>query len=361
MFNHIRIDLNSGMKARLIIFTIKVQNVMKLKSIGEGGVLETVKPFCGLNPETIIGFGDDGAVLKSGSGNEKWVFTSDMLMEETHFRLEFTDAFTLGAKSYEVNASDAAAMGARPFAAFLSIGAPADTEASFLREFYRGFAERSSRHQCVIAGGDTVRSPQLVISVSLIGKLSSNARPLLRSRAVPGQKIFVTGFPGESGAGLRILEKKREEMFDAEDKKLVSRHLLPEARVNEGMVLAEREETGAAIDISDGVASELNHISRNSGVKMVVQCNNLPVSPEIHSKADDLGEIPETFILFGGEDYELLFTSFSDTETINKHFQSAGSQIKCCEIGTVEKGEGLVFLDENGPRREIAGKGFSHF
>jgi thiamine-monophosphate kinase len=334
---------------------------MKISESGELEFLELIKPFTGYNDNIELGFGDDGAILNFGTPDSRNVITTDMLVEGTHFSLDFCTFLELGIKSYEVNASDIAAMGGWPVAAFLSIGVPGDIRLDSLSDFYRGFNEAAKKHNCCIAGGDTVRSDALTISVMMIGKYQDDTRPLYRSDARIRHNVYITGWPGESGAGLNLLLKDSNSRNTPEFKSLVMKHLLPKARVEEASILAGSESTGAMIDVSDGIFSELNHISRNSKVRIGIECEKLPVSEDLIIGCRNIGKNPIEMILFGGEDYELLFTSLLDLKGIRLLFEQNGSSVPVHRIGTVKKGEGVIFLDENGEAISIYDQTFKHF
>jgi thiamine-monophosphate kinase len=142
---------------------------------------------------------------------------------------------------------------------------------------------------------------------------------------------------------------------------LIKRHLLPEARVVEGLALARSRRTGAVIDVSDGVLSELCHISRMSHVRLNVQYPQLPVSSALDKCSREFGVNPRDMVLFGGEDYELLFTSSMNKAGITNLFHKAGSRIAIHEIGWVEKGSGVRILDERGEALSFTDKTFQHF
>ncbi len=334
---------------------------MKVSKIGELGLLKTIRQFTDKNQYVEIGFGDDAAVLKLGRGKERVVVTTDMLVEGIHFSFDYFKPAVLGRRAYEVNASDIAAMGALPVAAFISIGIPPDIEMSVLRRFYRGFSDRAKRHSCVVVGGDTVRAECFTISVTILGRLEKRAQPLLRSAALPGQRIFLTGLPGESGMGLKLLREKQDAHRDKISRALIHRHLLPEARIVEGLALAKSLRNVAAIDVSDGVFNELNLIARASGVRLNVEAGRLPLSPFLKTQAERFGIDPLEMVLFGGEDYELLFTASATLHRVQDILERAGSKVKVHEIGRVARGRGVRILDENGKSLKLKDKTFRHF
>lgn len=340
---------------------LRNDGIMKLFETGELGFLDAIKRFAKKNSLVEVGFGDDAAILHDKDGKNRIIVTTDLLVDGTHFSFDFCTPRELGVKAYEVNASDLAAMGAMPAAAFLSIGAAGETEMKAMLDFYKGFESAARRHGCVIAGGDTVRADRLIISVMLIGLRPQNAPPMLRSSASAGEYVYITGAPGESGMGLRFLMDNPKARKEKSLQPLIKRHLLPQARVREGVALAASRAVGAAIDVSDGVYSELHHISRMSKVRLVIEIPKLPVSLRLQRESRRLGIDPLEMLLFGGEDYELLFTSPNPPAQIKKILRNAGSKIRVHEIGRVEKGRGVLFVDASGKRISLSDKTFHHF
>ena len=176
---------------------------MKISEMGEKRIIEAIGAFTGFNRHVKVGFGDDGAVLNIDRKCPSIAVTTVILVEGTHFLLPIVEFKDLGYKSYQVNASDIAAMGAWPIAAFLSLCLQSDMEYPFLKDFYKGFSLAAKKHDCCILGGDTVRSDRFCISVTLLGIYKTGCKPLLRNGAKPGSHLYITGWPGESGMGQR--------------------------------------------------------------------------------------------------------------------------------------------------------------
>lgn len=329
--------------------------------MGERGIIEAIGSFAGLNRHVEVGFGDDGAVLRINKKDHRITVTTDILVEGTHFLPDIVKLKDLGYKSYEVNASDIAAMGAWPIAAFLSLGLKPEMEYDSLKDFYKGFSLAAKRHDCLILGGDTVRSEIFFISVTLVGVYETGSKPLLRTGAKPGDRIYITGWPGESGMGFILMNEKRHGAGCQVKHPLVIRHLRPKSRVSEGMLLAHCGSTGAVIDISDGVYNELHHLSKSSGIKIAILLATLPVSGNLRKEARRKGMDPVQMVLFGGEDYELLFTSSLNPHRIKGMFERKGIRCPIHEIGWVEKGCGVVFLNEKGNQIPVGDRTFEHF
>ena len=253
-------------------------------------------------PEGVLGIGDDCAILPQKDGIDTLVST-DMLVEGSHFLLSGISSYDLGWKSAAVNISDLAAMGARPVASFLSLALSPEVDAEWMDEFIRGYRDISDKYSCALLGGDTTASRKLVcINVAVMGEVPSG-KAKLRSTACEGDLICVSGFLGDSAAGLRLI-------LESEDGPacLLEKHRRPEPRVAEGMELCSDPGVHAMMDISDGVASDLRHILKASSVGAEVDCGAIPMSTQMQKTCASLGLDPVEKALCGGEDYELLFT-----------------------------------------------------
>ncbi len=241
-----------------------------------------------------IGIGDDGAILSLDSRFEL-VVSTDTLVEGVHF-LPNTDPESLGHKVLAVNLSDLAAMGATPKWVFLSLTLP-DTDEGWLESFSTSFLSLADRYSVELAGGDTTRGP-LSLSVTILGQVEKG-RGLLRSGAKVGDKIFVTGFIGDAGLGLQEAMQNRSENLSA-----LERYLKPVPRVQIGCLLEGI--ASSCIDISDGLAADLGHILKKSGVGASIQYEMLPLSTSVKHYIDSNKD--ELFPLSSGDDYELCFT-----------------------------------------------------
>jgi thiamine-monophosphate kinase len=240
---------------------------MQLSELGEFGLLGELERR-GLAHR----IGDDAAQLPEGL-----VVTQDALVEDVHFRLDWTSWRDLGYKAAAVNVSDLSASGARPFALVVSLGAPADTLLEDVLDLYAGLNEAGVE----IVGGDTTRAERLYLSVTALGR---SARVPGRAGAVPGDLVVVTGPLGGSGAGFRALH-------DGAESPLITAHLRPPLRVEEGLRLGAVAH--ALIDVSDGLAPDAGHLAERSGCRLVI---DLELVPHVGELAD----------LGFGEDYELL-------------------------------------------------------
>lgn len=293
-----------------------------------------------------IGVGDDAAVVAPPAGLE-FVLALDSIVSGVHFPADLAPQF-VGHRALAVNLSDIAAMGAEPAWALLGLTLPAADEA-WVAEFSRGLDELARRHGVALVGGDTTRGP-LTASIMLAGTLPAGAA-LLRSGARAGDDIWISGTPGDAGAGLAILQGRLKAPGDARDE-LLRRFLLPEPRVALGLAL--RGLASACIDVSDGVAGDLEKLCAASGAGGEIEAAELPLSPALLAAAG--AERALRFALASGDDYELLFTARRESRTaIGALTAGAG----CRRIGTVTAGAGVRVRGAALPRD--AGHGFDHF
>ncbi len=305
-----------------------------------------------------VGIGDDAAVLQHAGG--RLVVTTDLLVEGVHFDLTYTSAYDLGWRSMAANLSDIAAMGALPRWGFLSLGLPGPPEEDFVASLVRGMADLAGPQGLVLAGGDTVKSPQVVINLCLIGA-AAGVNPLLRSGALPGQAICVTGSLGASAAGLAWLREGGAK-DDPRAAGAVAAHLRPVPRLAAGRALATSGRVGAMMDLSDGLASDLARICRASQVGAVVEAAALPIAQETRTLAAAQGIDPLDWAVKGGEDFELLFTCDPDQVKLLAELVADSSPgLGLTPVGRVGEGRGVVLNLPDGSARDITLGGYDHF
>ncbi|MDR2885250.1 MAG: thiamine-phosphate kinase [Rikenellaceae bacterium] len=286
----------------------------------------------------IEGIGDDCAVLPMGDGRAM-VVTTDMLLEGSHFLPAAAPARVIGRKSLAVNLSDVAAMGAQPVATLLSIGLPKDCTGEWAEGFIQGYKELSAEHGVALIGGDTTASQNgIAINVVAIG-VADETHIKRRSDAQAGDLVCVCGRLGESAAGLRDVLAGRY------DTPAALAHHNPAPQVAEGLWLGAQVDVHAMIDLSDGLASDLAHVLRASGVGTEVDLDAIPTD---YTLADALA---------GGEDYKLLFTAAS-ADVVERYRREVG---EVYIVGRIVPGEPHIKWLRDG--REVAGdwRGFTHF
>ncbi|MCM2358094.1 MAG: thiamine-phosphate kinase [Geobacteraceae bacterium] len=325
---------------------------MRLKELGEFGLIDRIAGRVPRRAGVRIGIGDDAAALEPSPGCVTLV-TTDMLLEGVHFDLALCDPLTLGRKSLSVNLSDIAAMGGRPRHCLLSLAVPHDLPVEFLDRFIAGFLERAAEFEVTLVGGDTCASRGgLVVAVTVMGEQRPE-RVVTRGGARPGDLVFVTGTLGDSALGLKLL-RQGERQGGA-----VLKHLDPPPRVREGLALAEAEIPTAMIDVSDGLLADLGHILDLSGVGARLELARLPLSPPLTARTPNLGADPFLLPLAGGEDYELLFTAPPDRQgAAQSALAPLGTRLSV--IGEITA-EGMRVIAGDGSDYPVAVRGYNHF
>ena len=334
---------------------------MKVSEIGEFGLIarlsrmaqQTEDEHQAAWKQLIVGIGDDAAAYFSN--NEIQLATVDSLVQDVHFSFSYMSWQELGWKSIAVNLSDIAAMGGFPRYALVSLGLPGNTEAENVIDLYRGMFDIAGKFGVAIVGGDTVGSPFVFISVTVIGGAGEKKRNMLRrSAAKPGDKIAVTNSLGASAAGLEMLRKglKFSPKFS---KPLRQAHLTPNPRVAEGQLLVEKG-IKCGMDISDGLIGDLAHICMESKVGARINVDLVPIAPAVK---ECFGERALEMALTGGEDYELLFTA--PPAVINKVTKAIRCPVTIIGEITAEKAGRVTLVDSQGKLFNIKKTGWDHF
>ena len=250
-----------------------------------------------------LGIGDDCALLRA-KADEEIAVTTDLSIEGRHFRLDWQPPESIGHRALARGLSDLAAMGARPLAAFLSLGLPADLTSAkrgkpWIERFYDGLLALAGEHRTPLAGGDLSESPIALADIVLVGAVPAG-RALLRSGARPGDNLYVSGALGGASAGLVQLARVAPTgRIPRRLEPMLRTHLYPEPRIQQGMWLGSRGIASAGIDLSDGLSTDLAHLCEESGVAAEVDAAAIPVATG--ATLDQA--------LHGGEDYELLFAA----------------------------------------------------
>jgi len=267
----------------------------------EHGLTREMRRAFGTGAGARVGSGD-GCAGREPVAGRLLLATTDLLIEDVHFRRRYATPGDIGWKALAVNLSDIASMGGLPRWALVALACPPDITADGVVEFCSAMRELASAHGVTIVGGDTSTSPAgWIVNLTLVGETIAN--PKLRSGARPGDLIAVTGSLGRSAAGLALLEAAPGERGD-----LVRAHLRPIPRVREGQALGAIEGVTAMIDLSDGLATDLGHIAEESGVGARIGLARLPVDEATRAAARRLSRDATSWATSGGEDYELLIT-----------------------------------------------------
>jgi len=343
-----------------------------VERVGELALLARIRArvtAAGSSPSVRLGIGDDCALVSVKPGEEVAV-TTDFSIAGRHFEIAWHPPEAIGQRVLARGLSDLAAMGARPLAAFLSLGLPKELAGSskprsakspagtsWIDRFYDGLLALAAEFHTPLAGGDLAESPIAAADIVLLGAVPAG-KALLRSGARPGDAIYVTGSLGGAAAGLEILRelarvRKGSRAGGANTrgnmKETLYRHLYPQPRVKQGLWLAKRGFAAAAIDLSDGLSTDLAHLCDESGVAAEVDGGALPVTA---------GATLEQAI-HGGEDYELLFTARPNT-----HLPRKIAGVAVTRIGQVVKRSAkqpIVSLITAEGRQALEAQGWEHF
>jgi thiamine-monophosphate kinase len=320
-----------------------------------------------LRDNLIIGIGDDTAVYKPTPGKTA-LLTTDSFIEGVHFDLTFTSFQHLGWKAIAANLSDIAAMGGTPRYAVIAISIPDKISLEMIEEFYQGAVAACKKYSCLIVGGDTTASiGNVAISVAMTGE-ADEQKILYRKGAQPGDLICVTGHLGASHAGLKILQREKKRFLESTNPAefqpnlapfaiALEKHLMPKPRFDISALLTSRVTTHCAIDISDGLASEIHRICTASNTGAKIYEHNLPLDSNTQQVAAEFSDPPTDYALYGGEEYELLFTM---TDEEFKKLESLTTDVTI--VGRItQQSEGIELVRENGESEALPPAGWDHF
>ena len=336
----------------------------ELSALGEFGLIDHLTRDIKLqNKSSLRGVGDDAAVLDYG--DKKLLVSTDMLIQGIHFDLTYTPLKHLGYKSVAVNASDIYAMNGTPRQITLALAVSNHFSVEGLEEFYAGVYEACNCYGIDLVGGDTTSSrPGMCISITVRGEAAED-EIVYRNSARPNELICVSGDLGAAYMGLQLLEREKLVFKGNENAQpdfagyeyILERQLKPEARKD---IVATLREKGirptAMIDISDGLASEVMHICKDSGVGCNIYEDRIPIDYQTFRMAEELNMNATVCALSGGEDYELLFTAPLDKYDL----LTALPEIHV--IGhTAKPGEGCQLITRDGNSFELKAQGWTNF
>jgi len=326
----------------------------------ESSLIRAVRHRAAGGPGVRVGIGDDCAVLEPASGT-LLLATTDLLLEDVHFRRRYAEPADIGWKSVAVNLSDVASMGGRPRWALVALACPTGTSLEEAEAFYAGALALAGEHGVALVGGDTSVSPAgWLVNVTVLGEVT--LAPVLRSTARPGDVVAVTGTVGRAAAGLAVLDRAKappgvpaEWLAD-----VTGAHLRPRPRVAEGQWLASAGGVTAMIDLSDGLATDLGHLAEESGVGARVEIERLPIAESTRGLARALGDDPLAWATGGGEDYELLLTCEPNAFSRLGEGLERATGARLSRIGEIVADGAVHFVDARG-RERPATPGFEHF
>jgi thiamine-monophosphate kinase len=325
-----------------------------ISSIGEFGLIDIIKKEFSSktnDKNIIVNIGDDCFCFKSNNSN---IFiTKDILIENVHFKKEWTTPIDLGEKAIEVNVSDIASMGnVKPKYVFIGLAIPKTMNELFFRNLYIGFKKACDKYGIIISGGDTVKSNIIVISITLIG-ICNNKRIIRRDSAKVNDLIGVTNTFGNANAGIELLHKYGlNHKYTNNEFFLISKQNNPKSRLKESIILSSY--INSLIDSSDSLYTSINNLIKNSNKGANIYIDKIPISYNL-KKVFKKKTKQLNFALFGGEDYELIFTvSKSKAKIIKKLIP------KITYIGNINLSKKIEYF-YNGKKQKIKYSGYKHF
>ncbi|HTV56583.1 MAG TPA: thiamine-phosphate kinase [Terriglobia bacterium] len=301
-----------------------------------------------------LGIGDDAALLELRPGF-KWVVTTDLSIEQVHFSADRHPPRSVGHRALARSLSDVAAMGGEPRFALISLALSRRVRRRWIEEFFTGMLRLARRYRVKLVGGDTaLHAGRTMVDVTVIGEVLRD-RAILRSGAKPGDFLFVGGELGYSALGLRLLRSRAGSKRFSESK-AIRAHLYPDPQCQLGAFLAGRRIASSAIDVSDGLSSDLNRLAQASGVGARIWADRIP-RPE--SAGGNSARSPGlSLALHGGEDYKLLFTvPPGRVELLPKRFRAT----RIVRIGEMQASRLGVQLVRNGNAVPLEAAGYDHF
>jgi thiamine-monophosphate kinase len=303
-----------------------------------------------------LGSGDDAAVVRAAGAVS--ITSVDAFVEGVHFRLATTSMRDLGHKCLAASLSDIAAMAARPGEAYIAVGLPEHLGEREMLELADGAQALAQEHDVTVCGGDLTRADELFVAVTVVGYAEDAESIVTRRGAAPGHLVGVTGALGGSGAGLLLLERKPAGIDVQTGARLLNRHLRPRPLLIAGRALAAAG-VSSMLDVSDGIASDLERLCEQSEVRIEAELEALPVDEGVPEVAAAAGVDPLELAAGAGEDYELLFTAPAGARaTVERAGDESGSPVTW--IGRVSAGQAegeaaVTLLDKTGRPRRLAG------
>ncbi len=336
-----------------------------LTTLGEFGLIRQLTRLWPSSSAWIVnGIGDDAAVLKTRRGHQLLI-SADGFVEGIHFDLAVQTPKEVGWRAGAATLSDVAAMGGTPLYLLASLAIPAGIPPAHLRALYRGLRDACAPYRVDLIGGDTSSSPSHVfLSLTIVGSVQAK-RALTRTRARVGDRLYVTGTLGDARAGLGLLHAQSHARGrsgpSAAETFLIRRHVRPTPRIRVGQLLVAKNLARAAIDLSDGLSSDVGHLCTESQVGVEIRGHALPLSRQLRAFARRNNLDPVEFALRGGEDYELLFTAPA------RHHQrvlqvAEQTRVPVSWIGEIRpKAFGRQLILGDGRKQRLVNVSFEHF
>jgi len=318
-----------------------------VSNIGEFGLIEYIKKnntVAKKQHNVCLDIGDDCFVFNSPQ-KTKYVVTTDILIEGTHFKREYASAKQIANKAVEVNVSDIASMGtAQPLYLFVSIGIPKNIKEQYIKELFKGIKQSCDKYNIHISGGDTVCSKLLTISVTIIGITKKEV--VTRKGAKNGDLIYVTNSFGDSSAGLDILLNKKKNLTKHK-KNLINKHLVPQARLNLANMICEKLNITSMTDSSDGLNKSVELLTTENKKGAEILLEQIPLSKDLIKYTNNNFNKKYNYALFGGEDFELVFTinpkDKKKLECLSKQVVCIGKVTNTKKVKYFNKGKEIIF------------------
>jgi thiamine-monophosphate kinase len=332
---------------------------MKTYPSSEYRLLESLKPYLNFTPDSRYPFGiGDDAVVRRGRAGERVILTADTCVENVHFSLDYMRLDEVGYKAMVTNVSDCAAMAARPESALVQVVFPAGKKGvdAAIRLLYRGIQRACKRWNFAVVGGDLSAGPCWMVAITLLGRVDAKGAVLRRRGARLGDRLWVTGRPGSSAAGLAALRRWPRSLIPAAYRRLVCAHCAPQARIDCGLTLGLCPQVHAMIDVSDGIAKESRTLSYDNRLRIELDTGNSIATPAMKRLSAVVRVAWQDWFLHGGEDYELLFAAADgfDPRTLELG-------VPFHPIGRFTRGEMGVFRNRgDGLWAEIGPGGYDH-
>ncbi len=326
-----------------------------ISNIGEFGLIDYIKKnntIAKKQHNVCLDIGDDCFVFNSFK-NSKYVVTTDILIEGTHFKREYASAKQIANKAVEVNVSDIASMGTvQPLYLLISIGTPKNTEEQYVKDLFNGIKQSCDKYNIHISGGDTVCAKLLTISITIIGITKKEV--VTRKGAKNGDLIYVTNSFGDSSAGLNILLNKKKNLTKYE-KNLINKHLVPQARLNLANMICKKLNITSMTDSSDGLNKSVELLTTENKKGAEILLEQIPLSKDLIKYTNDDFNKKYNYALFGGEDFELVFTINPKDK---KKLENLSKQITC--IGHVTNTNKIEYFN-NGKEIIFKNNEYKHF
>lgn len=301
-----------------------------------------------------IGLGDDAAVRRSNR-DESVIITTDSCVEGTHFTFENMSAREVGFRGMVTNLSDCAAMGATPDSAFVNVIFPRGSRDNIriVTDMYKGLGRATRRWGCPVMGGDLSGGPCYILTITVLGTIARGRRALSRKGILPGDILWGTGCPGQSAAGLDLIQTLGRESATHTFPSLVKAHVAPVPHIKEGKILAANSAVHACMDLSDGLSKDAATLCTENRLDLFLAPPPNAAIRRLGKAALMLEKPWESWYYHGGEDYNLIFAA-------SPRFSPADCALKALRLGTFKKGTGRVFIENTGWAQSLDRKAWDH-